>query len=126
MSKIGWSHLNSRFGNLASETSRPNIEVAVREMFHEDHPDLLEGDYAEHSAMWIDYGFDAGPVYTLYIRRRGLVVLEKRLDQDDLDPAESYELQNTTEPECVALGLELVAADINSVMSRPWNRDALQ
>src|SRR6516225_2806480 len=46
MSENGWSHLNSRFGNLDGNTSAENIRCAVREMYHEDHPDLSDGDYA--------------------------------------------------------------------------------
>ncbi len=125
MAEVGWSHLNSRFGNLDSETSPSNIASAVHEMFHEDVPGLLEGDYAEHSSMWINHGFDDGPEYTLSVHRRGLVTLEKRLDQDDLDPVEYYKLENVHEHECVALCTDLVSGKIDVVLSRPWTNVAL-
>jgi hypothetical protein len=122
MSEIGWSHLYSRFGS-CRETIEENIRLAVREMFHEDHPDLLEGDYVEHSNAWIDYGFDDGPIYTLTVHRFGKLTLEKRMDQDDIEAIESFQLDNVTEDRCIQLCKSLVSGDLKFVIREFGKKD---
>jgi hypothetical protein len=122
MSKLGWSYLISRFGTIDTKTTDENIRLAVREMFHEDHPDLLEGDYEEHSVAWVDYGFDEGPVYTMLLRRFGCLTLEKRNDQDDIDPIESFQLIDVDEDHCIRLFISLVSGDIVSIFQDPWKK----
>lgn len=116
MAEAGWSHLVSRFGNLGGSTSAENIRRAVHEMFHEDHPNLVEGDYAEHPDAWITYGFDSGPVFTLTIQRFGSMLLERRSDQDDIDPAESFHAEQLDEDTCCQLCTRLVAGDLDFVL----------
>ena len=114
MSETGWSHLVSRFGDLGDGTSEENIRRAVRQMYHEDHPSLHEGDYAEHPDAWVNYGFDDGPVYTLTIRRFGELLLEKRLDQEDIDATESFRAEKVDEETCCRICTQLVAGDLDS------------
>jgi hypothetical protein len=120
MSENGWSHLNSRFGNLDGNTSAENIRCAVREMYHEDHPDLSDGDYAEHPDAWIDRGLENGPLYTLTIQRFGRLQLEKRADQDDVDAAESFQMDNVAEEQCCRICESFVAGDMESLLREPW------
>jgi hypothetical protein len=120
MADISSSGLTSRFGDLDDDTSEENVRHAVREMYHEDHPDLQAGDYAEHPDAWIDCSFDDGSVYLLIIQRFGKLRLEKRFDQGDIDPAESFELENVDEERCLQLCMRMVAGDVQSVRAAPW------
>jgi hypothetical protein len=115
MTEIGWSHLFSRFGNRGNSSSEENIRRAVQEMYHEDYASLSEGNYVEHPDAWINYGFDSGPVYMLTIRRFGELLLEKRLDQDDIDPAESFRAKKVDEETCCRICMSLVAGDLDFV-----------
>jgi len=77
-----WTILLRRYGAELSSPSKAALSDAVREVFHEDLAGITEGDYVEHGAASLRYGFDEGPMYVIEITRSGNASFEQWADQD--------------------------------------------
>jgi hypothetical protein len=78
-----WCYLLGRYGNESRSPSPEQIRATVRELYEENLPGMTEGDYDEHGAGSLRYGYDEGPMYVLEITRHGgLARLEEWADQD--------------------------------------------
>lgn len=66
--------LIARFGNSFTDPSSDDLRQALRELYVEDHPSLVEGDYEEHPNTWLEYGYENGDkwdrIHTRCIPRR--------------------------------------------------------
>jgi hypothetical protein len=115
--------LITRFGGGGRNPSDTDLIAAIREVFHEDHPILVEGDYAEHPNSWLTYGFqddDKWTVYVLDLYRKGQLVFSCYHDQDDVDPAFERTMACVTEHEALRLWRLLAAGKIELLTREPW------
>jgi hypothetical protein len=115
--------LNTRFGGGDRNPSETQLKEAIREVFHEDHPDLIEGDYLEHPNAWLSYGSQSGDkwtVYTLDLYRNGSMMFSKLADQDDLEPEFERTKAHLTEDEALRLWRLLASGDLNALLKEDW------
>jgi hypothetical protein len=114
--------LNTRFGGGGRNPSDNDMEAAIREVFHEDHPSLVEGHYAEHPNSWLSFGIQAGEKWTVYLLdlyRGGCLAFSKFEDQDDAEPVFERS-KHVTEQEALRLWRLLASGDIESLMREDW------
>ena len=115
-----WRRLTTRFGQTIPSPDGADLHRALKELFNEKIPGLTEADYAEHPSSWLTYGFDAGPMYSLDVYRKGRVVFATYADQDDAEPAEEYELSRLSPEQIEQLWGWLNDGEIGLVRSMPW------
>lgn len=99
------------------------MAVAIREVLHEDHPNLVEGDYAEHPNSWLSLGFQAGDkwtVHTLDLYRSGRMIFSTYDDQDDAEPVFERTRTDVTEHEALRLWSLLASGKIEALMREQW------
>jgi hypothetical protein len=77
-----WVILTRRYGGDTRNPTVAQLTEAVAELYHEALPGMTEGDYAEHGAGSLRYGYDDGPMYVVEVNRLGEVTLEEWGDQD--------------------------------------------
>jgi hypothetical protein len=77
-----WCFLLRRYGEETRMRTRDEISAAVEELYKENLQGMTEGDYEEHGAGTLRYGYDEGPMYVLEISRRGTARFEEWADQD--------------------------------------------
>ena len=117
--------LTFRYGSEIESPSLADMRAALAEVFHENHPDLTEGDYVEHPNSWLEYGFQNGDdwtVITVDVYRTGLALYSHLADQDDDEPRADHRLQNVTEDRALELFQLLANRDIDNlatVFQRP-------
>lgn len=99
---IPWCYLLTRYGEEKGKPTRDEISAALKELYEENLPDMTEGDYEEHGAGSLRYGYDDGPMYVLEITRHGTARLEEWADQD-------YETELCPVKEAEALSQEKAA-----------------
>lgn len=113
-----WCYLLRRYGEEEDMPTHDEISTAVKELYEENSPGMTEGDYEEHGASSLRYGYDEGPMYILEITRRGTARWEEWADQDyetKLCPAK--EVQALPQDKAVLLWKYLAAGDIEAVRS---------
>jgi hypothetical protein len=117
-----WIILTSRYGGDARNPATEQVAKAVREIFHEDTPSMLEADYAEHPNAWIRYGFDEGPMYVIDIGRGGTIRFEQWADPDFEDELEApLTMANATEQDALRLLTMLTKGQIDQIKAEKWN-----
>jgi hypothetical protein len=119
-----WTIITDRFGGDTKSPSDEYIAAVIERMYHENHPDLTEYDYLEHSCAFIRYGFEDGPMYVLECQRNGVLRFEQWTDQDfneEVAPAKSME--NVPEKLARILFMALAKGDIESVAKAQWDSD---
>lgn len=77
-----WCYLLYRYGEETEAPTLDEISAAVKELYEENLPGMTEGDYEEHGAASLRYGYDEGPMYVLEITRHGIARWEEWADQD--------------------------------------------
>lgn len=113
---IPWTYLLFRYGNEVSSPTSEQIETAAHELFNENISGMTEGDYNEHGAASLRYGFDEGPMYVLEITRSGLARWEEWADQDyNEELAPTREASSFTEKRAVELWKALASGDIDFI-----------
>ena len=115
--------LITRFGGGTTDPSLDDLKAALRELYIEDHPSLVEGDYEEHPNAWLHYGYENGnkwTVYTLDIYRGGMVIFSKRYDQDDLAPEFEKRMTGVSQESALGLWKALASGNIDTLMAEPW------
>lgn len=114
--------LNTRFGGGGRNPSDIEMTAAIREVFHEDHPSLGEGDYAEHPNSWLSFGVQTGDkwaVHVLDLYRGGRLAFSKYDDQDDAEPVFERSKQ-VSEQEALRLWRLLASGDTESLTREDW------
>ena len=92
------------------------ISAAVKELYEENLPGMSEGDYEEHGASSLRYGFDEGPMYVLEITRHGTARLEEWADQDyETELCPMREVKALAQETAVLLWNYLAAGEIEAV-----------
>ena len=115
--------LNTRYGGGGRNPSEKDMAEAIREVFHEDHPSLVEGDYAEHPSSWLSLGFQAGDKWTVHVLdlyRSGRLIFSKFDDQDDAEPAFERTMTGVAEPEALRLWSLLASGNIEALVREDW------
>ena len=111
-------------GSYGGDTRNPTVAQladAVAELYHETLPGMTEGDYAEHGAASLRYGYDEGPMYLLEVNRRRDVRLEEWFDQDfEQELAPPRTLHDVSEDQALRLLSLLAEGLIDRVRSQPW------
>jgi len=109
--------LITRFGGGTTGPSLDDLKEALRELYIENHPSLVEADYEEHPNAWLNYGYENGnkwTVYTLDIYRDGMVIFSKRDDQDDLAPAFEKRMTRVSQEGALELWKALASGNIDT------------
>ena len=115
--------LTSRFGAGTTDPSSGDLKQALRELYVEDHPSLVEGDYEEHPNAWLEYGYENGDkwtVYTVDVYRGGTVIFSRFDDQDDLDPEFEKRMTGVSQERALELWKALASGDIDSLLAKSW------
>jgi hypothetical protein len=115
--------LKTRFGGGGRNPSDIEMKAAICEVFHEDHPNLVEGDYAEHPNSWLSFGVQTGDkwiVHILDLYRGGRLIFSKYDDQDDAEPVFERTKQYVSEQEAWRLWRLLASGEIESLMREDW------
>lgn len=115
--------LTARFGGGTTDPSSADLKEALRELYVEDDPSLVEEDYEDHPNAWLEYGYESGNKWTVYlldVYRGGTVIFSKRDDQDDLDPEFEKRMTGVSQERALELWKALASADIDSLMAEPW------
>jgi hypothetical protein len=113
--------LNTRWGDTIRTPSREDLERALREIFHEDLPNLEEEDYAEHPSAGLAVGFDEGEgtCTTLDVYRGGMAFLTEAAEPEG-DPTRQMRLDRLEESRALRLWQSLQAGRIAEVFKEPW------
>jgi hypothetical protein len=113
--------LNTRWGDTIRSPVREDLERALREVFHEDLPNLGEDDYAEHPSAGLAVGFDEGEgsCTTIDVHRGGLAFLTEAAEPDG-DPTRQMRLDRLAEARALHLWQSLQAGRIAEVFAEPW------
>ena len=115
--------LIGRFRHATTDPSSDDLKAALRELYVEDHPSLVEGDYEEHPNTWLEYRFENGNKWTVYllaVYRGGIVIFSKLDDQEDIDPEFEKRLTEVSQERALRLWMALASGDIDSLMTEPW------
>jgi hypothetical protein len=115
--------LITRFGGGTADSSLDDLKEALRELYIENHPSLVEEDYKEHPNTWLNYGYENGNkwiVYTLDIYRGGMVIFSKRDDQDNLAPEFEKRMTGVSQESALELWKALASGNIDTLMVEPW------
>ena len=116
--------LTSRFGHGTSSPSEHDLIQALKELYVENHPSLVEADYEEHPNTWLTYGYENGEkwtVYTLDIYRDGTLAFSKMDDQDDDDPEFVKTMNNVKQERAFQLWKMLSNGNVDMLMKEEWN-----
>lgn len=117
-----WVILSPRYGGDVRDPTADDLARAIRELYVEDLPGMMEGDYEEHGAASLRYGFDEGPMYLLDVTRGGTVTFEEWADQDyDVPIAPPRVLTSVPSQAALKLWTLLAAGDIEQVRRHPWS-----
>lgn len=117
-----WAILTCRYGADIREPTFDELRSALAELYHEDHPSMTEGDYAEHPNAWLRYGFDSGPMYVLNVYRSRTVYFSQWADSDyetELEP--ETEKINVAESEAHHLWELLATGRVDEVKAWGWD-----
>lgn len=117
-----WVILTTRYGTDIREPTSDHLRSALAEVYHEDHPAMTGGDYAEHPNAWLRYGFDSGPMYVLNVYRSRTVYFSQWADSDyenELKP--EAEKINASEREALDLWELLAKGKIDEVKAWRWD-----
>ena len=106
-----------RIGESIDSPSEDDLHRALKELFHEDFPGLVEGHYEEHPNTWLTYGFDDGPLYELDVYRGGMVIFSKYRDADYNQLEDELKLRGVTEFQIQQLWQWLASGDIERIRS---------
>jgi hypothetical protein len=120
-----WVILQRRYGEEVRCPSAALLAEAIGELYRENLPGMTEGDYEEHGAGSLRYGFDDGPMIVVGVSRHGLVTLEEWADQDykqELSPPRV--MRALPEEQALRLWLWLARGEIGSVRSQAWEARA--
>lgn len=117
-----WVILTSRYGGDIREPTVDQLRRALADVYHENHPSMTEGDYAQHPNAWLRYGFDDGPMYVLNVYRSRTVYYSQWADPDyesELEP--ESERINVSEPEAQRLWELLAVGKIDEIKASGWD-----
>jgi hypothetical protein len=113
-----WCYLLRRYGKETGVPTRDEISSAVKELYEENLPGMTEGDYEEHGASSLRYGYDQGPMYVLEITRHGTARWEEWADQDyETELCPIREVKALPHEKAVQLWEHLAAGEIEAVRS---------
>jgi hypothetical protein len=118
-----WVILSCRYGADIRQPSGEDLASALADVFHENLPSMTEGDYAAHPCASIRYGFDAGPMHVLEVRRGGRVQFSQWADQDyetELEP--EMAIDGVGENEALRLWKLLAGGQIDAVKTACFQR----
>jgi hypothetical protein len=116
-----WVILARRYGSDTRSPTVVQLAEAVAELYHETLPGMTEGDYAEHGAATLRYGYDDGPMYVLEVSRLREVTLEEWADQDyEQTLAPPRRMRDVSEDQALRLWSWLAQGQIDRVRSEPW------
>lgn len=76
---------------------------------------MTEGDYYEHGAASLRYGYDDGPMYLIEITRSGKASFEQWADQDFMRELSPSVVRTVTEEEALELWLMLSRGQVEHV-----------
>jgi len=116
-----WVILARRYGGDTRSPTVAQLAEAIAELYHETLPGMTEGDYAEHGAASLRYGYDDGPMYVLEVNRLREVTLEEWADQDyeqELGPPRR--MREVSEGQALQLWSWLAEGQIDRVRLQPW------
>jgi hypothetical protein len=116
-----WAILSRRYGGDTRSATAAQLAEAIAQVYHETLPGMTEGDYAEHGADWLRYGFDDGPMFVLEVNRLREVTLEAWADQDyEQELAPPLRMRQVPESLALCLWTWLAQGHIEQVRSQPW------
>ena len=116
-----WVILTRRYGEDIRSPTAAQLAQAITEVYHEAIPGMTEGDYAEHGAAWLRYGFDDGPLFVLEVNRVREVTLEAWAGQDyEEELAPRRRLREVPEEQARRLWTWLAEGQLDRVQSQPW------
>ena len=122
MTDSSWLILTGRYGGDKRDPSREDLADAIWELFVEDLPEMAEGDYAEHGAASLRYGFDEGPMFVVEIARNGRVRFEEWADQDyEKELAPPRMVQSMSQGDALRLWSLLASGDVDAVRLSGWD-----
>jgi hypothetical protein len=111
-----WLYLLHRYGNETSSPTTADLAETIREIYHEDLPGMTEGDYEEHGAASLRFGYDEGPMFVLEFTRGGIARFEEWADQDyETEICPPKELSSLSENTSLELWVALAQGDISKV-----------
>jgi dihydrofolate synthase/folylpolyglutamate synthase len=116
-----WTILTARYGGDTRNPTDTQLAEAIAELYHEALPGMTEGDYAEHGAAFLRYGWDDGPMFVVAATRLREVTLEEWADQDfeqELAPARA--MRDVSEDRMLQLWIWLAEGQIDRVRSQAW------
>jgi hypothetical protein len=116
-----WVILTRRYGSDTRSPTVAQLAEAVAELYHETLPGMTEGDYAEHGAATLRYGYDDGPMYVLEVSRLREVTLEEWADQGyEQELAPPRRMREVSDDQALLLWSWVAEGQIDRVRSEPW------
>jgi hypothetical protein len=116
-----WVILTRRYGEDTRSPTAVQLAQAIAELYHETLPGMTEGDYGEHGAASLRYGYDDGPRYVLEANRLGEVTLEEWADQDyEHELAPPRLMRDVPEDQALQIWVWLAQGQIDRLRSQPW------
>jgi hypothetical protein len=116
-----WVILTRRHGGETPNTTAAQLTAAIAELYHENLPGMTEGDYSEHGAASLRYGYDDGPMFVLEVSRLREVTLEEWADQDyEMALAPPRTIRAVLEDQALRLWVWLAQGEISRVRAEPW------
>jgi hypothetical protein len=117
-----WVILDTRYGGGSRNPTESQLSNAIAELYHENIPNMLESDYAEHGSASLRLGYDDGPMFVIEVDRLRNVKLEEWADQDyELAIAPERKMSEVTEEQALQLLTWLAHGHIDRVRSQPWD-----
>ncbi len=113
-----WCYLLFRYGEERGAPTSGEVAAAVKELYEERLPGMTEGDYEEHGAASLRYGYDEGPMYVLEITRHGTARWEEWADQDyEIELCPMIEVKSLPREKAVLLWEQLAAGETDLVQA---------
>lgn len=89
--------------------------MAAHELWHENIPDMTQGDYEEHGVAFLRYGFDEGPLFVIEGNRMRRLILSKYADPDFEELVSEVHTSEVAEAELLQLWKWLQSGNIEAV-----------
>ncbi|MCW8130919.1 MAG: hypothetical protein KIS92_11255 [Planctomycetota bacterium] len=116
-----WTILTTRYGEDCTSPGAENLLAAIAELYHENLPDMNDGDYKEHPSAWLRIGYVNGPMHVIHINRHGEAIFEEWADQDfDKELAPPRRMAGISEQHAFQLWAWLAEGNLACIRSQPW------
>jgi len=120
---MGSTTLWERFGGGVDDPTDGALVEALREVYVEDNPACVEGDYEEHPNAWLTYSYEVDGQnlsVCLDVYRTGMIIFSKTSEEDGVMPDFEKIMYDVSFDKALFLWRRLSLGDVASLHEENW------